>query len=101
MPLLDPHQIHEVLQRATERPTRPDRENLRDLLQRTNLSPEEVLDQLSSIMRTGETEGNRLRAAETALKLNGLLTPEDNRDFTVVINIQDSEFSLNPILIPR
>ena len=101
MPLLDPHQIHEVLQRATERPARPDRENLRDLLQRTNLSPEEVLDQLSSIMRTGETEGNRLRAAETALKLNGLLTPEDNRDFTVVINIQDSEFSLNPILIPR
>lgn len=101
MALLDPRQIHEVLSKVSSPVERPEKETLKELLRRTNLSPEEILDQVSAIMRGGETEGNRLRAAETALKLNGLLTSEDNRDFTIVINIQDSEFSINPILIPR
>lgn len=101
MPLLDPRQIHEVLKKETQAAPRRDRAELSQLLEDANLSPSEVLDQLSNVMRCGETEGNRLRAAETALKLNGLLTPEDNRDFTVIININDSQFEVNPILIPR
>lgn len=102
MPLLDPKQIHAVLQREAIPAARRERSDLSQLLEDANLSPSEVLEQLSNVMRCGETEGNRLRAAETALKLNGLLTPEDHRDFTVIINISDSEFGdINPILIPR
>lgn len=102
MSLLDPRQIHEVLRRETSVAPRRNRTELSQLLEENNLSAPEVLDQLSNLMRCGETEGNRLRAAELALKLNGLLTPEDNRDFTVIININDSQFTdVNPILIPR
>ena len=102
MPLLDPKQIHAVLRDSLPPTVRADKSDLALLLERANLSPEEVLDQLANIVRGGETEGNRLRATEMALKLNGMLTPDDNRDMTVIINIQDSQFSeINPILIPR
>ena len=58
---------------------------------------------LSSLLRSGENDGVRLRAAEMGLKLNKLLGDDSQRpDFSVTINIVDSEFtSLNPILIPR
>jgi hypothetical protein len=52
---------------------------------------------------TAETPATRLRAAEIALKLNGLLDSDNTKpDFIVNITIMDSEFSqINPILIPR
>jgi hypothetical protein len=77
--------------------------SLSALLQKNNLTPDEVLEQLSHQLMTAETPATRLRAAEIALKLNGLLDSDNTKpDFIVNITIMDSEFSqINPILIPR
>lgn len=101
MPLLSPKQIHAVLQ-AESPSTRSTDTSLAKLLENANLSPAEVLENISSLMRSGETDGVRVRAAETALKLNGLLNSDSARpDFSVTINIMDGDFAVNPILIPR
>jgi len=106
MSLLNPKQIHEVL--AAELGHAPaalkadPKGTLEKLLFKNNLTADEVLDNLSSLMRTAEGESTRLRAAETALKLNGLLDSDGPKnDFSVTINIIDNEFSVNPILVPR
>lgn len=104
MPLLSPSQIHQVLNKdqnlklhSTE-----GRSNLQKLLHDNNLTPDEVLMNLSSMMRGAESDSTRLRAAETALKLNGLLdTDVEKNNFSVTIIINDSQFGTNPILIPR
>lgn len=109
MPLLSPSQIHAVLRQeaCAQTPSVNGSETLksnqlRKLLEDSNLSAPEVLENLSSLLRSGETDGVRLRAAETALRLNGLLDKDSNAQaFSVVINILDSDFDVNPILIPR
>jgi hypothetical protein len=104
MPLLSPSQIHAALRPAqTLNKNSAKRTELSELLADNNLSPEEILMNLSSLLRSGENDGVRLRAAEMGLKLNKLLGDDSQRpDFSVTINIVDSEFtSLNPILIPR
>lgn len=107
MPLLSPSQIHAVLRQelpanAGGAKVTRQQDKLDKLLENANLSKEEVLENLSSLLRSGETDGVRLRAAETALRLNGLLQSESERaDFSVTINILDSDFSVNPILFPR
>ena len=106
MSLLNPKQIYEVLQ-AEKGPTQKvsdlDPKSLSTLLAKNGLTPDEVLEQLSHQLMTAETPATRLRAAEIALRLNGLLDSENTRpDFHVTINILDSEFSgMNPILLPR
>ncbi len=101
MPLLSPNQIHAALKPALRE--KSEKTNLLSLLEDANLTPQEVLENLASLMRSGETDGVRLRAAEVGLKLNGMLTDTNTKpDFTVTINIMDGEFrDLNPILIPR
>jgi len=104
VPLLSPSQIHEVLKK--ELPARSANGDnpgvLARLLENSNLTPEEVLLNLSSLLRSGETDAVRLRAAETALRLNGLLEKDSAaQNFSVTINIHDSDYSINPILIPR
>jgi hypothetical protein len=105
MALLSPSQIHSALKEVQRtKPANPDDPvNLKELLIKNNLTPDEVLDNLSSQMRTAETPATRLRAAEVALRLNGLLDSDATKpDFHVTINIIDNEFSgTNPILIPR
>ena len=106
MALLSPQQIHSVLKEEAkaQRTANPQAAvNLSELLAKNNLTPDEILDNLSSQMRTAETPATRLRAAEIGLRLNGLLDSENVRpDFHVTINILDSEFSgMNPILLPR
>jgi hypothetical protein len=105
MALLSPSQIHSALKEVQRtKPANPDDPvNLKELLVKNNLTPDEVLDNLSSQMRTAETPATRLRAAEVALRLNGLLDSDTTKpDFHVTINIIDNEFSgTNPILIPR
>jgi len=105
MALLSPSQIHSALREVQKtKPANPDDPvNLKELLVKNNLTPDEVLDNLSSQMRTAETPATRLRAAEVALRLNGLLDSDTTKpDFHVTINIIDNEFSgTNPILIPR
>ena len=102
MPLISPQQLHSALK---IQPTKElnKRSDLTELLKDNSLTPDEILMNLSSLMRSGENDGVRLRAAEMGLKLNKLLGDDSQRpDFQVTINIIDSEFaSLNPILIPR
>lgn len=104
MPLLSPSQIHQALKPVQSLAKRENgKTELSELLANNNLSPDEILMNLSSLLRAGENDGVRLRAAEMGLKLNKLLGDDSQRpDFSVTINIVDSEFtSLNPILIPR
>jgi|SRR6266853_3108147 len=108
MPLLNPSQIHKVLStsgvspRAAAGATSPS--DLLNLLEKSNLTPEEVLEQLRSLMMIADSDSTRLRAAELALKLNGMLNTGDNGVAMPVVNIiiRDSEYTqINPILIPR
>lgn len=104
MPLLNPTQIHKVLTDSNILPKRDgSKEQLPSLLADANLSAEEVLEHVSSMMRSGENDGVRLRAAEMGLKLNGLLQDNKNAGFipiTIVIN-DGGQLDVNPILIPR
>lgn len=104
MPLLSPSQIHKVLKEcSTAAASKAAVGSLQDLLEKNSLTPDEVLENLSSQMRSAGNDATRLRAAEIALKLNGLLNSDENRpDFHITINIIDSDFSgVNPILLPR
>lgn len=99
MPLLSPSQIHEVLKKES---SAIERKGLAKVLDDHNLSPEDLLMNLSSMTRGADTDGVRLRAIETGLKLNNLLNGEDAKEnFVVNITISDSQYSVNPILIPR
>ena len=109
--LITPSQIHQVLKEPTasltkgpDREGRPDRSALGRLLENANLSPAEVLEHVSILMRSGENDQVKLGAAKVGLELNGLLGDEENakRDFTVNINIVGAvPGSINQILIPR
>lgn len=101
MPLLSPNQIHQVLRQEKVETTTSEPKNLKRLLEDSNLTAPEVLENLSSLLRSAESDTTRMRAAETALKLNGLLNGDVQPDFNITIVIQDSEYSINPILIPR
>lgn len=103
MALLSPNQIHAALKKPDGQTKNLGRKDLVELLENNNLTPDEILMNLSSLMRSGENDATRLRAAEMGLKLNKLLGDDSQRpDFSVTINIVDGEFtSLNPILIPR
>lgn len=107
MALLNPKQLQEALG-PTAVPFQGMKQKdlkgeLGQLLEKNNLSPDEILENLSSLMRSADAASTRLRAAETGLKLHGLLDSDGPKnDFNVVINIIDNEFSsTNPILIPR
>lgn len=110
MPLLSTSQITAVLkkERLSENGnplpfSKDPKAHLRRLLDDANLSPEEILENLSSQMRSAESDAVRLGAAKVALQMQGMLSDENNgAQFNVVININDSEYvDVNPILIPR
>lgn len=103
MPLLRPDQIHEVLkQSGLKNPRSDENTELKDLLDRSNLSPEDCLDQVASIMRGGANENTRLQAAKLALELNGLLEKDSvTPPPTVIFNINGDNIGLNQILLPR
>lgn len=102
MPLLSPSQIYKVLQEERSPAIKASERKLDRLLAESNLTAPEVLDNLSSLMRCGESDAVKLKAAETALKLNGLLEKDFVRqDMSVTIIINDSFHVVNPILIPR
>lgn len=106
MPLLTPNlsqsQIHQVLREVKGSRPEGNSTDLKQLLEGNNLSPNEVLDALASIMRGGENESVRLRAAETALKLNGMLDKNEGMQIpNVTILINNGDGGINPILIPR
>lgn len=94
--------IQEVLNQTRLAP-RKDQSEIADLLDRAGLGPIEVLEEVGEILRNGDNENSRLRAAEIGLKLNRLLVDNEGVNAPVVnIIINDSEYSqINPILIPR
>jgi len=101
MSLLNPNQlqIHNVL-RELKLPK--ENETISDLLEDNGLGKQEVLDTMSSLMRGADTSAVRLQAAKTALQMHGLLDEGDKSSQMIVnIIIKDSEFSVNPILVPR
>ncbi len=110
MPLLAPTQIHPQQIKAALQESRIEKsgeplnaKSMQELLAKHQLTPDDALECLADVMRGGESSAIRHRATETALKLNGLLDKDANKqDFHVTINILDSEFNkMNPILLPR
>ncbi len=112
MALLSPTQIHPQQIKAALQEHRIEAEkagealnagSVRELLAKHQLTADDALEQLRDVMVGGESSAIRHRATETALKLNGLLDKDANKqDFHVTINILDSEFNkMNPILLPR
>lgn len=99
MPLLSPTQIKSVLKETGVKDTN----EIQKILALNGLSPDEVIQEVGYIMRGGDNSNIKLRAAETALKLNGLLRNDNEGPSAPIVNIiiNDSEFNLNPILIPR
>lgn len=103
MPLLLPNQLNNVLQALPGREKKEtSKSTLKDLLESSSLGEEEVLDVLGTLMRGADTSAVRLQAAKTAMQLHGMLSGDEGVKIPVVnIVIRDSEFTLNPILIPR
>ena len=102
MPLLSPSQIHQVLRQELPSKKVEGKESLEILLENSGLTAPEILESINNLMRCGENDSVRLKAAETALKLNGLLDRDGRETVSVNIIIHDSEYtSINPILIPR
>jgi hypothetical protein len=101
MPLLSPSQIHQVL-REHEPATKEPQGSLEKLLQKSNLTKEEVLEQVAFEMKCGDNSSSRIAAARIGLELNGLGKNDDIKPMNVTIIINDSQFNgYNPILIPR
>ena len=103
---LEPSQIHQVLKqtglrqpKATEDSSRSE---FKDLLESNGLGAEEVLESIGSVMRGGETDQVRLRAAELGAKLHGFMQPDLAAMPSVTIIIKDANVGdINSILIPR
>lgn len=105
MPLIDPiiePNFSSALKSAGLLSSNPE-ESLQQSLDKVGLSKVEVLDTVANIMRGAETSQTRLKAAEIGLKLNGMMSKDDNAVNVphVTIVIRDSHHQVNPILIPR
>ena len=82
---------------------------LEQLLEINGLSPEEVLSQVGSLMRAGETEVTRFQATKLALELNKLIGGKQQEGLQApVVNIviqgygsNEGIVEINPILVPR
>lgn len=100
---LDPSQIHQVLKHASPATTsKSEPSAFKDLLETSGLGEEAVLESIGSVMRGGESDQVRLRAAELGARLHGFMQPEGLNIPSVTIVIKDSQVgSINSILIPR
>lgn len=98
MPLLSPTQIKSVLKESGVRT----KKELQEILDSNGLGPDQVIEELGSTIRGADNSATRLRGLETALKLNGLLRNDQESIIpNVTILIRDSQYEVNPILIPR
>lgn len=98
MPLLSPLQIKNVLKETTKNGT-----PLQELLDSNSLGAEDLISELGSTIRAADNTAMKLKGLEIGLKLNKLLGTNDEGPQAPIVNIiiNDSEFSVNPILIPR
>lgn len=98
---LEPQKIRSLIREAS---TQKNKKELETILENNGLGTEDVIEAVGSMMRMGETEGVRIKAAEIGLKLNGLLQSDQTPTIPIVnIIIHDSNehLGINPILIPR
>jgi len=99
--LLNPNQIQNVM-REVLAPRPNETESLDELLESSNLGKRDVLDTIGSLMRGADTSAVRLSSAKLAAQLHGLVDKDERVNVpSVTIIINDSQFSVNPILIPR
>ena len=105
MPLLNPQQLKSGISQILKESKLESMTDstLATRLNSAGLDPDNILDQVGSIMRCAEREETRLSAAKIGLQLNGMLDKDTGISIPVVnIIIQDNEYgSINPILIPR
>lgn len=102
MPLLSPNisaALHEAGLSEREGAT-PD---IKKQLERAGLSTTQILEQLAIEMSQSESSSNRLRAAEIALKVHGLMKEAavPLPSITIVINDSQAPKGINPMVIPR
>lgn len=97
MPLLAPIQIDRALAEAGL--ARP--KTVREALDASGLSVPEVVKELEFIISSSQSEGTKLRAIESVLKMHGALEEQGKQIQSLTIIIQDSEVDVNPILLPR
>lgn len=98
MPLLSPTQIKSVLKETKSREG-----DLQELLNENSLGPEDLITELGSTIRAADSTAMKLKGLEIGLKLNKLLGNNDDGPLAPIVNIiiNDSQFEVNPILIPR
>lgn len=104
MPILNPLALREVLKESgIKKSAKTSKEDLATLLEDHNLTPHDVLENLSELMRGADSSSTRLGAIKVAAAMNGLATDNENQQSItpVTIIIQDGEFTVNPILKPR
>jgi hypothetical protein len=100
VPILKPD-IQKALQAAGI--AKNDEENLNNLLRSSNLDKEQLLDGLSEIVQSAESEAIKLRAIELSFKLHGVLREQapTPANITIVINDPDNKSTVNPVVLPR
>lgn len=98
MPLLSPQQIKSVLKETSKNSS-----ELQELLEANSLGPSDLIEELGSSIRAADSTAMKLKGLEIGLKLNKLLGGSEDGPTAPIVNIiiNDSEFSVNPILIPR
>lgn len=99
MPILKP-EIQKVLNSVGLSSKNPS--DLTEQLDGAGLSLESTLSTVSHIMDHGDSDTIRLNAANTALKLHGLMRDQPAQAPSVTIVIRDTDApAVNPILVPR
>jgi|SRR5712671_2747003 len=100
MPLIKPN-IQAALREAGLASSHED--TITERLDRSGLSLDAALEELSEIARSSENESTRLRAIETSLKLRGILKEQQAPPPSISIVIQGGNevAGENPILLPR
>jgi hypothetical protein len=100
MPILKP-EIQNALRAAGLVTDKED--SLEALMERNKLSKEDVLSTLGFLMENAGSDQTKLRAAENALKILGLLkdTPTTVPNISITIVDGKSPEGVNPILLPR
>lgn len=103
MPIINPVTPSEFRQVLREARWKGDPSSLQDLLNEGGLSLEETVETVGSVMRGADTSAARLKAAEMAFKLHGVMNQEEVSNVPIVnIIINDVEhLGINPILVPR
>ena len=107
-----PSPINEILQAAgvIRAKSADEKNHLKEILNDSALSLEEVISELSNVVKGSQDESIKLRGIDTALKLHGAMKEEDKSVPSITINIQapreaasesEETYGIPSIFIPR